>query len=54
MPLSAASISVCTQLRARGSSSRVTVSGIMISTIGFLPRSRSVAAAAISALTCIA
>ena len=54
MPFSASSISACTQLRASASSSRVTVSGIITSTIGFLPFLRSTAAAASSALTCMA
>jgi hypothetical protein len=54
MPFRASSISAWTQLRASASSSRVTVSGIITSTIGFLPRSRSRGAAASSARTCMA
>ena len=52
-PLPARSISSSTQVRARCSSSRVTVSGIITSTIGFLPRLRRLAAASIRARTCI-
>ncbi len=54
IPASAVSTSACTQLLASAISSRVTVSGIMISTIGFLPISRSLAAADSSARACMA
>ena len=43
-----------TQLRASANSSRVTVSGIMISTIGSYPLAATSSAASISARTCMA
>ena len=53
-PAVASAMPSSTQRRASASSSRVTVSGIMISTIGLLPSAVSSAAASIRARTCMA
>ena len=51
---STAAMASSTQPRASSISSRVTVSGIMISTTGFLPAAWSSTAASMSARTCMA
>ena len=54
MPAVAAATASSTQPRARPSSSRLTVSGIMISTTGVPPAVTRSAAASIRARTCMA
>ena len=53
-PFVASAIPFTTQERANANSSRVTVSGIMTSTIGLPPLATRSAAASINACTCIA